>query len=84
MTIILLVVSYINRKANRIELQHTAPKLWKQNDTPWNTVLIMLERINETKVALNAAGRKYSEVMIDGDRWIQLEDLIHIVKPFQI
>jgi hypothetical protein len=44
----------------------------------------MLERIQRIKAAMNKTAEKYPVVNIDEDRWQQLDDVITILKLFQV
>ena len=80
-----IVSLYLNNIDHRLELkQHTQLKLRKYNETRQNTVYFMLERLIEMKAALNAVSLQYPAVDIDDERWLQADDLITILKPFQM
>ena len=80
-----IVDSYIGCKAKRIELKdHADVGLMQRCTTRWNSALFMLERIQRIKAAMNKTAEKYPVVNIDEDRWQQLDDVITILKPFQV
>ena len=79
-----IVTLYLDHKSHRIELmKHTKLRLRKNNKTRWNSVVIMLERINEIKDALNQVATVHEKVKISDERWIQLTDLLYIFNPFK-
>ena len=60
-----IVSLYLNNIDHRLELkQHTQLKLRKYNETRWNTVYFMLERLIEMKAALNAVSLQYHAELI--------------------
>lgn len=78
----------VNRKLNEKLTQSGTPKLKLKQDvsTRWNSSLLMLERLVELKEPLTYAmlSLKDGPVMLNVQDWEVIEDVIPILKPFEV
>lgn len=73
------------RKRQELESlpQHT---LLQEVETRWNSTCIMMERLVEQRVAIDAVLRRteYEDLLLTSTDWSMLETLLLILKPFKV
>ena len=78
-----LIKKFVNTIALRLSLkERTVLRLRKPTVTRWNSIYLMLERLNDMKAASVSVGESHDQVKVPDDLWVAMNDILYILKPF--
>jgi hypothetical protein len=63
---------------------HTRLRLRKPTETRWNSIYLMLERLNAMKAAIISVGELHAQVKVTEYLWVALSDILYILRPFYL